>query len=289
MSATLRSSSLPWGYPWRDPAGRFSPLKLAALLLVLFPGAVLALRLATHDLGGRPLIEATHQTGDWAVRLLLLSLAVTPARGLLGWSRVVLLRRMLGLAAAGYVLAHFLLYCFDQNWRLFTIASEIVLRFYLTIGFVALLGLVALAVTSTDGWQRRMRGRWKQLHRLVFPIAALGLFHYFLQSKADVGNAVFYTGLFLWLAFWRLTPKRWQARLSLLPLLTVAAGLATVAVEAGWYAAATRISAVRVLQANLDIAAMRPALQVVLVAVAVLAVVAARRAWQRRGALRPAT
>lgn len=289
MSATLRSFSFPWGYPWRDPAGRFSPLKLATLLLVLLPGAVLVLRLAAHDLGGRPLIAATHQTGDWAVRFLLLSLAVSPARGLLGWSRVVLLRRMLGLAAAGYVLAHFLLYCFDQKWRLFTIASEIVLRFYLTVGFVALLGLVALAVTSTDGWQRQMRGRWKQLHRLVFPIAALGLFHYFLQSKADVGNAVFYTGLFFWLAFWRLTPKRWQARLSLLPLLTVAAGLATVAVEAGWYAAATRISAARVLQANLDIEAMRPALQVVLVAVAVLAVVAARRAWQKREALRPAT
>jgi sulfoxide reductase heme-binding subunit YedZ len=289
MRVKLPALRLPWGFPWRDPAGRFSPLKLATLLLILLPGAVLAARFAAHDLGGRPLTEAIHQTGDWTVRFLILSLAVTPARGLLAWSRVVLLRRMLGLAAACYVLTHLTLYCFDQKWRLFTVASEIVLRFYLTIGFVALLGVVALAVTSTDGWQRQLRGNWKRLHRLVFLIAVLGLFHFFMQSKADVSNAVFYTGLFCWLAFWRLTPKRWQGRLAVLPLLTMAAGLATVVIEAGWYGAATRVSAVRVLEANLDLGAMRPAVQVVLAGIAVLAVVAARRAWQHRSALRPAT
>jgi sulfoxide reductase heme-binding subunit YedZ len=295
LPATRFALRSPWGVPWRDPAKRFSALKLVTLLLVMLPGVVLAVRLALHDLGGRPLTEATHQTGDWTIRLLVLSLAVTPARGLLAWSRVVLLRRMLGLAAFCYVFAHFMLYCVDQKWRLLTIASEIAQRFYLTIGFVALLGLVALSVTSTDGWQRQMRGNWKKLHRLVFPIMGLALFHYFLQSKADVGNAVFWTGLFCWLAFWRLVPKRYQGRFAVLPFLTVAAGLATVAIEAGWYGAATKISAARVFAANLDLdinldpTAIRPGWQVVAVGVLAIVVVAARRAWQRRGALRPAT
>ena len=99
---------------------------------------------------------ATHITGDWAVIFLMLSLAMTPARALFDWMPLVQIRRRIGVAAALYAGAHFLIYVLDQKWNLVVVATEIVKRFYLTIGFAALLMLVALAVTSTDGWQRRL-------------------------------------------------------------------------------------------------------------------------------------
>jgi methionine sulfoxide reductase heme-binding subunit len=257
--------------PWTDHAGRFSALKAATLGLVLLPGLHLAARWALHDLGARPVTELIHGTGDWTIRFLLLSLAVTPARAVLGWTRVVVLRRMLGVTAACYAGSHVLLYCMDQKWHLGVVASEIVLRFYLAIGFVTLTGLMVLAVTSTNAWQKRLGRRWKKLHRLVFLIAPLGLFHYFLQSKADVTPAVFAAGLFVWLMLWRLAPRRWQARVGLLPLLAVTAGISTALLEAGWYAAATRIPPLRVLAANLDVVyTLRPAPEVALAGAAVL-------------------
>ena len=90
------------------------------------------------------------------MRFLLLTLAVTPARAVLDWGGVVKLRRLCGVTTACYAGAHMTLYCIDQNWHLGTVASEIVLRFYLTIGFLTLLMLGVLAVTSTDGWQKRL-------------------------------------------------------------------------------------------------------------------------------------
>jgi sulfoxide reductase heme-binding subunit YedZ len=269
---------------WRDQAGRVSALKLAAFAVLLAPALWLVLRFLGGDLGGRPLTEVIHRTGDWTVRFLLATLAVTPLRVVWDWPRVVQLRRMLGVGAACYAGVHLLFYVFDQNLRIGVVAREIVLRFYLTIGFVALLGLLALAVTSTDGWQRRLRGGWKRLHRLVFPVAVLALFHYFLQSKADVTAAVFATGVFAWLGFWRLAPRRWQSGLALPALLAVAAPLAAALAEAGWYAAATGVRASLVLRANLDPAMMRPAQEILVLAVLVLAVAALRRLFRRRPA-----
>jgi sulfoxide reductase heme-binding subunit YedZ len=275
---------------WRDPAGRFSPLKLAALLLVLLPAARLGVLWALHDLGGRPITEVLHGLGDWTVRFLLLTLAVTPARTVLDWPGVVKLRRLLGVTTACYAGAHLALYGVDQMWVLRTIASEIVLRFYLTIGFATLLMLGVLAVTSTDGWQKHLGRRWKLLHRLVFVLLPLALWHYFLQSKADVTSAAFFTGLACWLMLWRLAPRRWQGRLLLLPPLALLAGLATAGIEAGWYGLATNAPAWRVLEANLDITfGPRPAVSVALCGLAVFVVALLRRTvrgGRRRQAVR---
>jgi sulfoxide reductase heme-binding subunit YedZ len=267
--------------PFLDPAGRFSALKTGCLLFCLLPAALVLQQALAGTLGPRPITEAIHQVGDWTVRLLLLTLAVTPARALLDWPRVVLLRRMLGVATACYASLHITLYAMDQQWNLWVVASEIVRRFYLTIGFVALLGLLTLAITSTDGWQKHLRGRWKKLHRLVFPIAVLGLFHYFIQSKIDVTSATFYAGLFCWLMLWRALPRRWQGRALALPGLVIGAGLATAAVEALWYGLATRVPALLVLAANLDLARWRPAWQVAAAGFAVLLVVLVRRGLGR--------
>ncbi|MCW3476490.1 protein-methionine-sulfoxide reductase heme-binding subunit MsrQ [Limobrevibacterium gyesilva] len=268
---------------WRDHGGRFSALKATTLVLVLWPGLTLAARWAMQDLGGRPITEVIHGLGDWTVRFLLITLAVTPARAVLDWPRVVLLRRMLGVTTACYAAAHLTLYCVDQKWHLLTVASEIALRFYLTIGFVAMTGLFVLAATSTDGWQKRLGRNWKKLHRVVFALAVLALFHYFLQAKSDVTAAVFAAGLYFWLMLWRLAPRRWQTKLWLLPALAVAAAVLTAGIETAWYGLATGANAQRVLLANLDVTfGPRPAVEVLLAGAAVFVLAALRRAFRRR-------
>ncbi len=272
--------------PVRDPAGRFSWLKAAVLVFALSHAVVLLLRWQAHDLGPRPITEAIHVTGLWAVRFLLLSLAVTPARAVLDWGRVVMLRRMLGVTAACYAGAHLMLYALDQQWHWLHVASEIALRFYLTIGFVALLGLTALAVTSTDGWQRRLGARWKRLHRLAYGIAVLALFHYAIQSKADVTGAVLLAGLFAWLMYWRVLKRRWQQKLwPLVPLALGAAATASV-IEAGWYAVRNHVDPLLVWSANLDLSyGPRPAVWVLIVGLLLAGVAGLRRWRRRRGAL----
>ena len=96
---------------------------------------------------------------------------------------------MIGVSAACYAGVHLLLYAADQNWRPLAVVTEILVRAYLTIGFVALLGLATLAVTSTDGWVKRLGRNWKRLHKLAYGFAVLALNHFFLQSKADVSQA----------------------------------------------------------------------------------------------------
>ena len=186
-----------------------------------------------------------------AIRFLLLSLLVSPLRAMLNQPRLPLVRRQLGLTALFYGLAHLTLYAASEKWALLHVVSEIALRFYLTIGFVALLGLAALGVTSTDGMVRRLGRRWRQLHRLAYPIAVLAVFHFFLQSKADVSEATLMAGIFLWSMGWRLLPA--GADRAPLPVLGlgVAAAALTLAVEYAWFALGTRIDPLRPLRAEL--------------------------------------
>ena len=274
---------------WQDHARRFAPLKLATLLLLSLPAVQLALRWATHDLGARPIVESIHVAGDWAVRFTVLALAVSAARAVLDWPRILLVRRMIGVTAACYASLHLLLYCLDQKWNLLTVVREIFSRFYLTIGFAALLGLLVLAVTSTDGWQKTLGRNWKRIHQAVFPIALLAVFHYFLQSKADVTDAVFLFGLLAWLLLWRLVPRRFQSRLALLPVLAISAALLTAGAEAAWYGLATGVDARRVLAGNLDIAfGLRPAVEVLACGLLLAAMAGVRRLFRRRSKALPA-
>ena len=248
-------------FPWLDRAGRLSLLKLAAFLACLAPALYLAAAYGLDALGAKPITALIHATGEWTVRILLASLAVSPLRRIADWPRLISLRRMLGVAAMAYALAHLALYVVDQNFVLTKVASEIALRTYLTIGFAALVGLIALGATSTDSAIRRMGPNWHRLHRLVYTIAVLGLVHYFLQSKIDVTDPVLWSGLFLLLMGWRamrrfkLPERPW----TLLPL-AIAAGLLTAGLEAGWYGLASGVPADLVLGANLDVSGpIRPA------------------------------
>lgn len=271
--------------PWRDRRGRLLWLKAAVLPALFVPGLLYAFWLATDQLGGRPVMETIHGTGLWTIRLLLISLAITPLARALDWPDLLLVRRMVGVSAACYASVHLTLYVVDQNFQFGTVVSEIALRFYLTIGFVALVGLLALAGTSTDAAMQRLGRNWKRLHRLAYPIGVIALLHYFIQAKLKVSEPAFVAGLFLWLMLWRAVPETLQRSrslgraASLYAGLAVLAALATVAVEAAWYGVATRVDPWRVLAANETLArGLRPAHWVLAVTAGIAVVVLARRA-----------
>jgi methionine sulfoxide reductase heme-binding subunit len=232
------------------------------LVACCMPMLLLGVKAFGGLLGSKPLTYAIHDTGDWAVRFLLISLLVTPLRSIANWPKLIIVRRMLGLTALAYVLVHVSLYVVEQRYDAWKVASEIVLRFYLTIGFVAVIGLLALGVTSTDGMIKRLGSvRWNRLHSIVYAIAVLALLHFFLQSKVDVSQPVLMTGLFVWLTGYRVLKNRGFALgVGLLLALAVGAGLATALIEASWYAARSGVMASRVLEANLDFSfSIRPA------------------------------
>lgn len=275
--------------PWRDRTGAVSALKALVFAALFVPALLLAQAAWDHALGPKPWQAATHDSGTWAIRLLLLGLLVTPARQVLRQARIAELRRMLGVACFAYALLHLGLYAGDNGFDLVKVGAEIVKRIYLTIGFVALAGLAALAATSTDAALRRMGGAsWRRLHRLVYPLAVLALVHFTLQSKADVTEPMLMAGLFAWLMGYRLIAPAGGAPgvLALAGLAVAAAGF-TAAVEFAWYGLATGIDPWRVLAANLDVTfGLRPALWVGVAGLgaAALRVVAGLRKPQRRRA-----
>jgi len=255
-------------------------LRLATLIGLCLPALDLAWRWYSDDLGARPVTEATHITGDWTVAFLLCSLALTPARSVFDWMPLIQIRRRIGVAAALYAGLHFLIYVFDQKWDLIVVALEIAKRFYLTIGFTALLMFTALAITSTNGWQRRLRANWKRLHWLIYPAAVLAILHFFIQSKNNVGEAAVAAGLFAWLMIWRWMPTKLRTRYLGLALLALAATLAAVVFEVAWYGLVKNVDPLRVLGANIDPdLAPRPALKVLMAAAAAIVLIAARRGW----------
>ncbi|PZW40014.1 sulfoxide reductase heme-binding subunit YedZ [Humitalea rosea] len=271
--------------PWLDRRGRVSALRLACFALLCAPGVWMLYLAYTGAFDPEPLPAALHESGKWAVRGLLLALAVTPLRWTAVWPECVLLRRMIGLSALAYAGLHVALYVAEQGYKPLTIVSEIALRFYLTIGFVAFAGMAVLGWTSTDAALRRMGKRWKRLHRLIYPITALALFHHFLQGKIDVTEATLSAGLFLWLMGWRLLPAERRANPWVLLAMAPVVTLLTAGLEYAWYALATRLPAERIAAANLDWAmAPRPVHWVLLAALGMVLVAF----WRRSALARPA-
>lgn len=277
--------------PWLDPRGRFSSFKLGVFLLLLVPAALIAWRYASGALGAEPIEAALHQSGDWAIRLLLVSLAVTPARHLLQWPRLLQVRRMVGVAAFAYAAAHLALYVTDEGFNLAKVASEIALRLYLTLGFLAFLFLAAMALTSFDSMIRRLGARrWKLLHRLVYGVAAVAVVHFFMQTKLDATEPWVIAGLLAWLLAARVLIRRgalngamgdwWPLALGLIASAGTAIG------EALYYRALVGVAPGRMLAANLSIeAGIRPACYVLAICLAAALVIALRRSPARAGPL----
>jgi sulfoxide reductase heme-binding subunit YedZ len=278
----------------REKSGQWSAEKIAAFIAVLVPIVWLVGRTFLDDLGARPLTEATHFSGRWTVRFILAALAVTPARRLFNWPKLLNTRRTLGVAAACYAVFHFSLYIVDQKFRLGVVASEIVLRFYLTIGFTALIGLIALGLTSTDAAVRRLGPRWTTLHRASYLIGILAIVHFAMQKKLDIYEPTLMMGFLFWLLGWRLINRYWRDT-SFIPMIALAilAALLTAIFEATWYGFLTGVDFFAVLEFNLMFeVGIRPTWWVLAAGVAVaFASLAAQWLWPREPArtrLRPA-
>ncbi len=188
-----------------NPTQRKRALQAVTITTAALPAASLVVLALTDGLGANPVEQVTHVTGEWALRFLLLSLAVTPLRRLLGWSWAAPLRRTLGLTAFGYACFHYLTYLGLEHffdWHL--IVEDVLERRYVTAGFAAFLCLVPLAATSTRAMVRRLGRRWITLHRLIYLAAALGVIHFLWLVKSDLREPLVYAAVLILLLGLRL-------------------------------------------------------------------------------------
>ena len=168
--------------------------KAILFFLSLVPLAYLVWRAFQGNLTANPIEYITHFTGDWTIRFLLITLAVTPLRNLFNRPQLTRFRRMTGLYAYFYGCLHFLVWSLlDKRLDPHDMWADILKRWYITVGMSALLGMTPLAITSTAGWVRRLGyKRWQKLHRIVYGCAALGVIHYYLLVKSDIRLPVMY-------------------------------------------------------------------------------------------------
>jgi len=190
---------------WMDRVVK--PLTFA---LCLVPAGLLLADFLRDNLGANPIEEITHRTGDWTLRLLLVTLAVTPLRRITGLNSLIRMRRMLGLFAFAYAVLHFSTYVvLDQFFALDAIVEDVAKRPYITVGFTAFCLLIPLAVTSTKGWVRRLGGkRWGTLHRVIYVAGAGGVLHYLWLVKGDQPAPVYYAAILVVLLAYRV----WDGR-----------------------------------------------------------------------------
>jgi len=183
--------------------------KAGVFVVALVPLGILAWRGATGGFSANPIEDITHFTGDWALRFLLITLAVTPLRRLTGWNRLIRYRRMLGLFAFFYASLHFLTWLVvDQFFDWDEIVKDIAKRPFITVGFTAFVLLIPLAVTSNNRMVQRLGPRWRTLHQLVYVIATLGVLHFLWLVKADIREPLVYGVILITLLVLRLPMPR---------------------------------------------------------------------------------
>lgn len=191
-------------------------LKAIVFVAALVPVTRLAVALALYpdSLGANPAEFITRATGDWTLRFLLITLAVTPLRKIFEWHWLAGFRRMFGLYAFFYGLVHLSSYVsFDHVFDLTEILKDIVKRPFITVGFTALVLMLPLAVTSTDKMVRRLGAkRWLTLHRLVYAIAPLGVLHFWWMVKADITEPAIYAVILAFLLGYRVVAKAKDSR-----------------------------------------------------------------------------
>ncbi len=180
--------------------------KVAVFVSCLVPLGILVREGFTAGLGANPVEFIEHATGDWTLRFLAITLAITPFRKLLGLPLLIRYRRMVGLFAFFYGCLHFSTYLiFDQMLSLSEMWQDVMKRRYITLGFTGFMLLVPLAVTSTAGWIRRLGGRrWQRLHQAIYLTAVAGVIHYYWLVKSDVRQPLLYAGIIGVLLAWRL-------------------------------------------------------------------------------------
>ena len=185
------------------------PLIWIAALAPLVLMIIGILGLAGYSLGADPVREVLHRSGKTAINLLLITLTVTPLRQLTGWSHVLRVRRLLGVFAFFYAALHLLIYVsLDLRFDLMALLKDLTKRPYITVGFVAVLILLALAATSTQKMMRRLGKRWQPLHRWVYAAGLLAVWHFWWQVKKDITEPLIYASILAALLGWRWWRRR---------------------------------------------------------------------------------
>jgi len=178
---------------------RISPriAKPVVVALALSPAAWLTWGFFHDQLGANPIEMLTRETGVWTLRFIVATLVITPLRRLTGWNALVKYRRMLGLFAFFYGTVHLLTYVWlDQFFDVPGIVKDVLKRPFITMGMLAFLAMLPLALTSTTGWIRRLGGkRWQAIHRLIYVTAICGVIHYYWLVKADVARPIRYAAI----------------------------------------------------------------------------------------------
>jgi sulfoxide reductase heme-binding subunit YedZ len=179
-------------------------IRVGVFIACLLPFLVMAFAAVANTLGPDPAESIMHQTGEWSLRLLALTLLLAPLRQLAGWARPLRYRRMLGLFAFFYACVHLVSFGqFYVGWDPLILLEELAERPYITAGFAAWLLMLPLTLTSTRNWQRRLGRRWVKLHRLVYPAALAACLHLLWQARSDIGEALVYGLVFALLLGWR--------------------------------------------------------------------------------------
>lgn len=179
-------------------------IKPVLFSICLAPFIALVIGVFTDSLGTNPVETLTHETGDWTLRFLLVTLSITPLRRLTGANWLIRLRRMFGLYAFFYACLHFLTYLwFDHYFDWAEIVEDIPKRPFVTIGFTAFVLLIPLAATSTNAMMRRLKKNWMRLHQLVYIVAVLGILHFLWLVKADIFEPMAYAAILLVLLGYR--------------------------------------------------------------------------------------
>jgi methionine sulfoxide reductase heme-binding subunit len=276
-------------WPWQDRTHGFSWLKASVLALMFVPAIWLEWQVATEQFGPVPLGGMTFWSGVWATAILLLALAITPMATILRWRRLLIVRRMSGVTALAYTVAHLVIYFALRLWNFAHIAHEMATRLSLILASVATIGLIALGATSLDAAVQRMGAQgWQRLHNAIYLIAALALVH-FLLSPDIYPEQYLLSGLFFWLMVWRMLDRRGRgADATALAVLAVAAGLFTALLEALWIWAYHGYAPVRTLANNftLDLG-IAPAWQVLGLGLLMAAAALARQALRATGMAEP--
>jgi sulfoxide reductase heme-binding subunit YedZ len=221
-------------WPWQDRGHGWSWLKAGTFALMFAPAIWLIDQLRTGEFGPVPMGGLTYWSGLWATALLLLALAITPAVTILRFGRLIIVRRMIGVTALVYTIAHIIIYFALRLWDFTRIGREMVTRPSLILAMAATLGLIALGATSLDVAVERMGLSWQRLHNTVYVVSALALIHYLL-SPGIFPDQYLTCGMFFWLMSWRLLARRQLGADALaLAALAVVSTLFTALLEAGW-------------------------------------------------------
>ncbi len=285
--------------PWFDRGGRFSPLRAATLAALFVPMVLVAVDVAGGRYDVRPIVELQRDTGLWTLRLLLITLAVTPLRQILVLPQLIVVRRLIGVGTFCYACVHLAAYLTLKGFDPGVVAGELRQFAPLPLGLCVFAILLALAVTSSDAMVRRLGGRrWQRLHRLAYAAIGVAILHAVLEMKLLIDQPAVIAGLLVWLmgyrvVLWRRGVERATA-VPTLAVLTLAAAALTMLGEAAYLHWRTHGSALLVLRADFTfVAGVRPGWYVLAAGLALTAAGLAssrRRPWPARlaAAARPA-